>query len=226
MARLSLHRDEAFARRLPALCMACGRPSQAAPSIRMPYYPLKQAVIYAIPAFFCLGCFGVPFWFLIAFGMRKTVAIDVPLCERHQNYFTVRLLLYWSIASLSIIVPILGAVAALLIARDVEPDVVGMIFVYAVLGAAGLGIVLIARIRGSSLRATEITATEITLTQVDDDFVDAYREQRRRWAEEDAERDLPVAPKQDAPGPFTEHRESFRERRTTNLLRDEDLEDS
>lgn len=226
MARLSLDRDEAVARRLPALCMVCGRPSEAAFAVWLAAYPLKQAAIYAIPAFVCLGCVGVPFWFLIALGMRKTMPIEVPLCVQHQGYFTNRLVLYWSISLASIAVPVIGTVAALLILRNVEANVIGMLFVYAILGTSGLAIAVIARLRGSSLRATEITATEITLTQVDDDFVDAYREQRRRWAEEDADRDLPAPPNQ-GPGQFTERREAFRERPSRSIRpRDEDFEDS
>src|SRR5262245_27262232 len=133
MARISLHADEATARHLPELCMVCGRPSRSAPTIRIPWSPLKQAAMYAIPAFVCAGCGGVPFWFLIAFGMRKTMPVEVPLCERHLSYFAIRGAIYWSVAVLSVAVPLLAALVVLLIVPDAEPQLVVMLFVYGLL---------------------------------------------------------------------------------------------
>jgi hypothetical protein len=84
MAHIRLHVQQANGR-LPMVCIRCGEPATVVRTKTMSYYPrwLIFLVLGGLP--------GLLLIVVLALGLRKRARLQTPLCDRHQNHWTIRL---------------------------------------------------------------------------------------------------------------------------------------
>jgi hypothetical protein len=172
MAQIRLKQRETDREYLPEVCMACGQPSATHIRKTFAWHPpwvivliLVNLIVYAV----------------VALIMTKRMTVEVPVCEKHRGYWWKRYLLM--ILPLPIIVA-LGIGLMIALDQPGQGNLSGM----ACAGTAGLGLVWlisVAVIQSMMIRAKEITDRTITLTRVNDEFVAALDEVRRRERPDD-----------------------------------------
>lgn len=210
MSSIRLRARETSADELPMVCMACGRRAKSHIDKTFSWHPDWVNLTLFLGA--------VPY-VIFAITMRQYMAVEVPVCNRHQSYFQNRTI--W-IAVLTAATFLIGLLAFLLLLAVGGGDAAGAL----VGGMACFGISVlpaiggIAYIQTTTIRAREITERSITLVRVHDEFVDAIEELRegsprkasrsRRQSDDDDDFDDVEEP---APEPPRDRRESYRERR-------------
>jgi hypothetical protein len=187
MAHIRLHVRQADGR-LPMVCMRCGEPASVVKTRTMSYYPrwLIFLVLGGLP--------GLLLIVVLALVLRKRARLQTPLCDRHQNHWTIRLAIGWA-ATVTFIVTAIAVIVAIIILENAGPRIADMAAPFLCLGAMFVFIgllILVAILHNTSIRPDEITGTHILINGVSDAFVTAVEEAEierrvrlRQWEYED-----------------------------------------
>ena len=187
MAHIRLHVKQADGG-LPMICMRCGEPATVVKTKKMAYYPrwLLVFVVSGLPGIILLG--------ILALILMKRAQLQAPLCERHQNHWTIRLAISWAAAVAVVVLAIAGVVLLVILDRP-GPGPGDILF--PVLCSGGLFLfvglmILLAIVQRTSITPDEITGTHILLNGVSEAFVTAVEEAEierrvrlRQWEYED-----------------------------------------
>jgi hypothetical protein len=171
MAKVWLDRDECTRDGgLPDVCIVCG--DVARESTRQTFRWCPEWVIVLILA-------GVLVWVIVAMILTKTMVVYAPVCEAHRGHWFKRTLLNWLLVLGGIAAIVLGFVALAVMEND--PNLRDLAFLGPLLGVLTFIGTLIAAVIVSrtAIRPTEITDDDIQLTGVNEEFVEALKEQRR-----------------------------------------------
>jgi hypothetical protein len=180
MASVRLGRYEVEEYELPRVCAKCGRKAVARPSKTFSWHP--PWVIVLIFA-------GLLIYVIVALVLTKRMAVPLPLCERHRNYWRNRAIVIYG-GLLALVLGVGGVVVASVLDEGGKDNAVG-------LACIGTGLVFIvwlfaaAIMQATSIRPNEVTDRSITLVGLSGDFVEAVREDRRDDTDEEDEDDRP-----------------------------------
>lgn len=187
MAHIRLHVKQADGG-LPMVCMRCGEPATVVKTKQMSYYP--RGLFLLVLA----GVLGIIILVVLALALRKRARLQAPLCDQHQNHWTIRLAINWAAAIAIIFLGIAGVVLLILL-DDAGPGPGDILFPLLCSGGLFLFIgvlILLAILQNTSIRPDDITATHILLNGVSDAFVTAVEEAEierrvrlRQWEYED-----------------------------------------
>jgi hypothetical protein len=115
-------------------------------------------------------------YLIVAVVLRKTMAVQTPLCGEHRNYWRSRDLFVYGGFGFSFLVAVAYIVAAITLPAGLPGGYVP----WMILGGAVFGwLVSAVFIQGTSIGVGEITDERIVLIRCHQDFVDALRSQRR-----------------------------------------------
>jgi hypothetical protein len=183
MATVRLGRYEVEKYELPPVCAGCGAKAVVRRRKTFAWYPGWVIVLFFVASPLIAA--------IIAAALTKRMAVALPFCEDHRNYWRNRSLSTY-LGLLAVILLAAGATAlAVMFDKRGQDDLLA----FACVGSAGLfllWLVEVAIIHSLSIRPLEITDREIRLTRVSPYFVDAVDEDRRRgYDDEDNEDDLP-----------------------------------
>jgi hypothetical protein len=115
-----------------------------------------------------LGCLP---WLIVVLVTRKTMAVRLPVCDRHRNHWLVRKLFIW----LGLVFWIVAGLGLAVLDRHLDNAVV---YPAATVLAGGILMWLVAGLilANGGVRAGEITNDWIDLVGVDRSFADAWKE--------------------------------------------------
>jgi uncharacterized protein YacL len=192
VARVKIWKSEIDKGLLPRVCMVCGADADRTQREKFSWVP--QWVVILILA-------GPLVWAIVAAVLRKSMAVDCPVCEKHVRHW------FWRKAVL--VLGLLGTIAGvlvgiLLVSNPETKQIAGYVLVSSFVFFL-LVLVVAAVYSTTGIRPVEITDKTITLTSVHREFVDALEDDRAR-DEEEAEREYqerkarPVARRLPSPG--------------------------
>jgi hypothetical protein len=147
-----------------------------------------------------VGAPGLILLVVLALVLRKRARLQAPMCDQHQNHWTVRLAISWAASIFVIFIGVASIVLVILLdnAGPRQGDVFSpFICVGSLILFVGF-LILLAIVQNTAIRPDEITATHILLNGVSEAFVTAVEEAEierrvrlRQWEYEDeAERPL------------------------------------
>ena len=87
MARARIYYDEAIRRRLPPVCMKCGRNTRDYVTRTFRWYP-EWVIVFLL-----LGALLI--WIIVASVTSKRMTVDSPMCEDHRNHWAKRTMFTW-----------------------------------------------------------------------------------------------------------------------------------
>jgi len=182
MARIMLWENETDSRCLPGVCMACGSPATSHESKTFSWSPPWTRYVPIAG-------------FILYYTMMRHMRVEVPLCDRHRNYWLVRRLWMW----VPFAILVLGGVGlVMLLGAAGAEEAIGITMLLGLLCfTAWLFVVVI--LQSIMIQPTEITDRSISLKCVHEDFANAlYKLQddkkerrRRRWDHDDDFDDRP-----------------------------------
>src|SRR4051794_9141970 len=170
MPNVKLSRHECSRDLLPSVCMFCGEPATTRKRKTFGWHPSWVWVLILVNLIILI---------IVAMILTKKMPMRVPVCDRHEGYWTRRALTL-TFTFLLVAVLCVGAGSYM----DAQPvtqrgDLGGLLCGGGVVLFLGW-LVLAAVYSASGVRPTEITEKAIRLTGVSEIFVEALEEERAR----------------------------------------------
>ena len=156
MAKIRVYRREAGGKYFPRVCMKCGREADRDVPNTFTWVPSWVHVLILL---------GLAPWLIVALVMRKSMAVVVPMCDRHAGHWRVRKLYMW----LGLLFWVVYAVGFVVLENRVPEAARTPLALAGIIGSL-VWLVSMAIFMYSAIRANTITDDWADLVGVDKEF--------------------------------------------------------